>query len=83
MAICGRFRPPPDFDESAGRIAGYRILWTVCAFLAKRSYLPDFSQLRTKPLRALLELLHCRLSAAHLLLNEWTGRGADAAPRPV
>ncbi|KAA0698690.1 hypothetical protein DTW90_12985 [Neorhizobium sp. P12A] len=32
---------------------------------------------------ALLELLHCRLSAAHLLLNEWTGRGADAAPRPV
>jgi hypothetical protein len=30
MVICGRFRPPPDFDEFAGSIAGCRIPIAAC-----------------------------------------------------
>ncbi|EGE56099.1 hypothetical protein RHECNPAF_750062 [Rhizobium etli CNPAF512] len=30
MVICGRFRPPPDFDDFAGLIAGCRIPIAAC-----------------------------------------------------
>jgi hypothetical protein len=30
MVICGRFRPPPDFDEFAGLMAGCRIPIAAC-----------------------------------------------------